>query len=83
VIDRRGDLHIVYRDINEEAVEAMVIGAERHNGRGDHLVACASVEGPLRLPTSIAFGGPDGRTAYVGSVVLPHLPTFQLPESLD
>jgi hypothetical protein len=34
----------------------------------------------LRLPTSIAFGG--GRTAYVGTLPLPHLATFQLPDSL-
>lgn len=82
-IDRQGDLHIVFRDDNAEAVEAMVVGAEQRNGSGDHLVGCAAVEGPLRLPTSLAFGGPDGRTAYVGSVVLPHLPTFRLPERLE
>ncbi len=83
VIDSAGDLHSVFRDMNEAAVEAMVVGAEQRNGSGDHLVACAAVDGPLRLPTSLAFGGPDGRTAYVGSVVTPHLATFQLPERLD
>lgn len=83
VIDRNGDMHIVYRDLNERAVDAIASGIEQRNGTLDHLVACASERGPLRLPTSIAFGGPDGRTAYVGTLLLPHLPTFRLPEKLE
>jgi sugar lactone lactonase YvrE len=82
VIDSHGEVHIVYRDMNEAAVEIMVAGVEQRNGVVDHLVACASQSGPLRLPTSIAFGGADGRTAYVGTLLLPHLPTFRLPETL-
>jgi sugar lactone lactonase YvrE len=83
VIDRRGDVHIVFRDMNKEAVEVLARGVEQRNGVVDHLVACDRENGPLRLPTSIAFGGPGGRTAYVGSLLLPHIPTFQLPESLE
>jgi sugar lactone lactonase YvrE len=83
VIDGQGELHIVYRDANERAVEAVADGVEHRNGVVDQLAACAVVDGPLRLPTSVAFGGPDGRTAYVGSVALPHLATFRLPESLE
>ncbi len=79
-IDRHGDLHVVYHDANEAAVEAMTVGVERRNGTVEHLVACASARGPLRLPTSLAFGGPDGRTAYVGSLLAEHLPTFRLPD---
>lgn len=82
-IDRHGEPHIVYRDRDEDAVEAMIAGVEQRNGTVDHLVACASQGGPLPLPTSLAFGGPDGRTAYVGTLTLPHLPTFRLPERLD
>ncbi len=78
-IDGRGDLHIVFRDMNERAVEIMAAGVEQRNGTVDHLVACASEHGPLRLPTSLAFGGPDGRVAYVGTLLLPHLATFRLP----
>ncbi len=55
--DRHGDLHVVYHDANEAAVEAMTVGVERRNGTVEHLVACASARGPLRLPTSLAFGG--------------------------
>ncbi|MEJ0026869.1 MAG: SMP-30/gluconolactonase/LRE family protein [Rhizomicrobium sp.] len=82
-IDRRGDLHLVFRDMNAAAVEAMAAGVEQRNGTVDHLVACAPESGPLRLPTSLAFGGHDGRTAYVGSLLMPHLATFRLPESLE
>lgn len=82
VIDKHGDAHIVYRDMNDAAVETLARGVEQRNGSIDHLVACASQTGPLRLPTSIAFGGADGRTAYVGTLMLAHLPAFQLPADL-
>jgi len=82
VIDRFGDVHIVYRDANGQAVEDMIAGVENRNGTVDHLVSCASVSGPVRLPTSLAFGGADGRTAFVGNLASPHLPTFRLPAEL-
>ncbi len=82
VIDTRGDVHVIYHDSNEKAVEAMTLGVERRSGTVDHLATCASECGPLRLPTSLAFGGPDGRTAYVGSLLMPHLATFRLPPDL-
>jgi gluconolactonase len=43
----------------------------------EHLVACAGKT--LNLPTSLSFGGADGRTVYVGSLGLPHLLTFKAP----
>jgi gluconolactonase len=33
----------------------------------------------LQFLTSIAFGGPDLRTVYVGSLGMNRLPTFQSP----
>jgi sugar lactone lactonase YvrE len=83
VIDKQGAMHIVYRDANEQALEVMAAGVEQRNGVVDHLVACAPENGPLKLPTSLAFGGPDGRTAYVGTLLLPHLATFRLPDNLE
>ena len=83
VIDKKGDLHIVYRDMNEPAVEILAGGIEHRNGTVENLAACASVSGPLRLPTSLAFGGRDGRTGYIGSLLLPHLATFRLPEVFE
>lgn len=82
VIDRDGAAHVVYSDANADAVEAMARAVEQRAGTLDHLLACAAVSGPLRLPTSLAFGGTDGRTAYVGSVGLNHLVTFRVPAGL-
>ena len=83
VIDTQGDLHVVYRDMNEPAVEILAAGVERRNGTVENLAACASVSGPLRLPTSLAFGGRDGRTGFIGTLLLPHLATFRLPEVFE
>jgi gluconolactonase len=84
VIDRRGDVHIVYRDPNTHAVDVLADAVERRNGSVELMADCLNVNGPLRLPTSVAFGGADGRTAYVGSVGgAPHLATFRLPEHLE
>jgi len=83
VIDRKGDVHNVYHDMNEKAVETLARGIEQRNGTVEHLAACVSSNGPLNLPTSLAFGGPGGRTVYVGSLGADYLPTFQLPEALE
>jgi sugar lactone lactonase YvrE len=32
----------------------------------------------MRLPTNICFGGPDRRTAYIGNLTGPSLPTFRV-----
>ena len=82
VIDRQGNAHSVYRDPNAEAVDSVRRAVEQRHGTVEQLAACASVSGPLRLPTSLAFSA-DGRTAYVGSVGLPHLATFRLPAQWD
>jgi gluconolactonase len=82
VIDREGAAHVVYSDANAAAVEGIARAIEARNGSLDHLLACMAVQGPLRLPTSLAFGGPDGRTAFIGSVGLTHLITFRVPAGL-
>jgi sugar lactone lactonase YvrE len=82
VIDKHGDVHIVYRDMNKEAVATLAANTDRRASTVDELVACSVTDGPVRLPTSIAFG-PDGRTVYVGTLTLPHLATFQLPKDLS
>ena len=82
LIDRDGAAHVVYSDANAAAVQSMAQAVEERTGTLDHLSACAAVTGPLRLPTSLAFGGPDGRTAFVGSVALDHLITFRVPAGL-
>ncbi|MGC8518220.1 MAG: SMP-30/gluconolactonase/LRE family protein [Steroidobacteraceae bacterium] len=82
VIDRDGAVHTIYQDANPAALEAIARAVETRRGTLEHLAACAQVDGPLRLPTSIGFGGPDGRTAYIGSVALDHLASFSVPPAL-
>jgi len=82
VIDRDGAVHVVYSDANGAAVDAMSTAIERRTGTLDHLLACMEVTGPLRLPTSLAFGGPGGRTGFIGSVGLTHLLAFRVPEAV-
>lgn len=82
VIDRDGAVHVVYSDPNPAAVVAIAAALEARSAKMDHLLACMAVSGPLRLPTSLAFGGPDGRTAFVGSVGMTHLVTFRVPPEL-
>jgi sugar lactone lactonase YvrE len=82
VIGRDGAVHVVYSDMNAAAVDAMACAVEQRTGNLDHLLACMAVAGPLRLPTSLAFGGPEGRTGFLGSVGLTHLLTFRVPPGL-
>ena len=82
VIDRDGAVRVVYSDANMAAVDAMARAVEQRSGTLDNLLACMAVDGPLRLPTSLAFGGPDGRRVFLGSVGLTHLLTFRLPTGL-
>jgi len=82
VLDPKGNLHVVFSDPVDAAVDAIARGVEERNGALEQLGACASPDGPLRLPTSIAFGARDGRTAFVGNLLSPHLPTFRLPQNL-
>jgi sugar lactone lactonase YvrE len=40
----------------------------------------SAAAGPrLQFPTSVCFAGQDLRTAYVGSLAMPRLPTFRSP----
>ncbi len=77
VISRDGQAHSVFADPNPPALPALestyAAGAiPRHV-----LADCA---GPtLKLPTSIAFGGPDLQTAYIGSLGMSYLLSFRSP----
>jgi len=35
----------------------------------------------LNLPTNVCFGGPERRTAYLGNLPGPSLPTFRVPHA--
>ena len=77
VVSSDGESHTIYEEPNLAAVDTMVTALQQKTATTEHLVACAG--GKLNLPTSLSFGGTDGRTVYVGSLGLPHLVTFKSP----
>lgn len=77
IIDREGALHTVFEEVNQPALKKLVAAIADGQGTRELMGACF---GPtLKLPTSIAFGGPDQRTAYVGSLAGNALATFRAP----
>jgi gluconolactonase len=77
VVSEDGEMHTIYEEPKLEAIDAMVKAMQQKTATPDHLIACAGAK--LNLPTSLSFGGVDGRTVYVGSLGLPHLLTFNAP----
>jgi gluconolactonase len=77
VISEDGETHTIYEEPKIEAVNAMVAAMQQKTATPEHLIACAGEK--LTLPTSLAFGGADRRTVYVGSLGLPHIVTFNSP----
>lgn len=77
VISGDGDQQTIYEEPKLDAVDAMVNAMEAKTATAEHVIACAGET--LALPTSLAFGGPDRRTVYVGSLALPHLLSFRSP----
>jgi sugar lactone lactonase YvrE len=77
IISEDGETRTVYEEPKLDAVDAMVTALEQKTATADHLAACAGEK--LCLPTSLAFGGADRRTVYVGSLGLPHIVTFRSP----
>ena len=77
VIDREGGMHTVFEEVNHAAVNRLVDAIAARTASPDLMAACY---GPtLKLPTSLAFGGADGRTVYVGSLAGTALATFRSP----
>lgn len=77
VITTEGDYIELFTDINSEALDKWLKANEDLTAIPTHLVDCAGEM--LKLPTSIAFGGEDLRTVYIGSLMLPHLYCFRSP----
>jgi len=77
IISEDGETRTIYEEPNSEAVDAMVTALEQKSATAEHLAACAGEK--LCLPTSLAFGGADRRSVYVGSLGLPHIVTFNSP----
>jgi gluconolactonase len=77
IITPDGDYHVVIEDPREEALKSFDAKIANGTAEPDDM---QSLAGPnLQFITSLAFGGPDLRTAYLGSLGMSSLPTFQSP----
>ncbi len=77
IITPDGDHHTVFEDVNMPALENAVAKLADRALTPEDMFACV---GPtLQFPASVTFAGPDLRTVYMGSLAMPHLPTFRSP----
>ena len=77
VITADGGVETVFEEPVPDAIEAFDREWESGTITFPALMATAGRE--IAMPTSIAFAGPDLRTAYVGSLKMPHLLSFDSP----
>ncbi len=77
IIEPNGNYHVVF----EEANGPLLTTFEQKIANGEATPAdmAATVGKTLQLVTSVTFSGPDLKTVYIGSLAMPHLPTFQSP----
>jgi len=77
VIAPDGDFHVVFEDVNQPALENAVSLVAKNALTPEAMYACM---GPtIQFPASVTFAGPDLRTAYIGSLAMPHLVKFRAP----
>ncbi|KYF65480.1 SMP-30/gluconolactonase/LRE family protein [Sorangium cellulosum] len=77
VIFPDGSHHTVFEDPRPATLEGMTVKLRSGTIEPIDLGACAG--NTLQLPTSIAFGGPDLRTVYMGSLAMSRLISFRAP----
>ena len=71
------DAHVVFEDASDDLLRSFQ--QRIAEGMAEPRDMAAAMGKRLRFPTSVAFGGPDLRTVYLGSLAMPHLPTFRSP----
>jgi len=77
IITPDGDYHVVFEDPREDILASFADKIASGTAQPTDMLSAA---GPtLQLIASITFGGPDLRTAYVGSLGMSRLPTFKSP----
>jgi hypothetical protein len=77
IITTDGDYHAVFEDPREDVLKSFEEKIATGTAEPSDM---AMAMGPtLQFITSLAFGGPDLRTAYLGSLAMSKLPTFQSP----
>jgi len=77
VITPDGDYHVVFEDVTQPALANAVSLVEQNALTPEAMYACMGAT--IQFPASITFAGPDLKTAYLGSLAMPHLVKFQSP----
>jgi gluconolactonase len=77
VITADGKAHTVFEDPKPEALDNYI--ARFRDGTVTPRDSMACMGATLQFPTSVAFGEPDLKTVYLGSLVMPHLVSFRSP----
>ncbi len=72
-----GDYHAVIEEPREDVLKSFEEKVATRTAQPQDMGMAASTNIPFI--TSIAFGGPDRRTAYLGSLAMSTLPTFRSP----
>jgi len=74
-----GDYHVVFEDVKPEALNKAVTNLEANQLNPEDIFACTGET--LQFTTSVTFAGADLKTVYIGSLIMPHLITFESPIS--
>lgn len=77
VITPDGDYHVVIEDPREDVLRTFE--EKVASGTAEPADMMMAVGPNLQFITSLAFGGPDLRTVYLGSLAMSSLPTFRSP----
>jgi gluconolactonase len=77
IITKDGSTIEVFNDINENAIRQWIEKCDDLTADVSDLANCAGDF--LKLPTSLAFGGEDRKTVYIGSLLMPNLYAFRSP----
>jgi len=77
VITPDGDYHVVIEDPREDVLKSLEEKIDTGTVERSDMAMAAGHN--LQFITSLAFGGPDLRTVYLGSLAMTTLPTFRSP----
>ena len=77
IITADGDYHVVIEDPREDVLKSFEEKIANGTAQPNDMAMAAGSN--LQFITSLTFGGPDLRTAYLGSLAMSTLPTFQSP----
>jgi gluconolactonase len=77
IITTDGDYHVVFEDPREDVLKSFEGKIASGTAEPNDMAMAAGSK--LQFITSLAFGGPDLHTAYLGSLAMSTLPTFQSP----